>query len=248
MSSFGRADELAPRTVTGSARLGATLHDVLLSPSKGFAAVARGNERRARTGRHPAEGFAPYVLTAVGGMALTLLWLKIGALAGIRHVCSDRYLLANVVASLFIGAIVASIGYGLWGLVGRRVFARMGTTVAREDLRAAWGMSALPQVAVVGVLLPLDLLVVGQRAFMTTQLHDSVATVWAALSVAFAISLAVWSLYLFVTGLRSITSSGWRETGIATLVAIACVGIVVGALVVGASFLPEARGCPTRLG
>ena len=242
------AEHATARTAAASARLGSTLRDVLWAPRTGFAAAAKGIERRARTGSRPAEGIAPYVLTAVGGVSLASLWLKVGALAGIRHVCSDNYLVANIVAALFLGTVLALLAFSLWGLVGSRLLRRLKVDLSGSELRAVWGLSALPQVGVVGLLLPLDLIIIGTRTFMTTSLDDSLSTFWAALSIAFAISLAVWSLYLFVTGIRSLTGGSWRASAIATGVALGCTAVLVGALVIGASFLPEARGCPTRLG
>jgi hypothetical protein len=247
-SSETRAEQAATRSAAASARLGSTLRDVLLAPANGFAAASKAIERRSRTGSRPAEGIAPYVLTAIGGAALASLWLKVGALAGIRHVCSDNYLVANIVAALILGAVVALLAHSLWGLAGAPLLRRAQIEIARPELRAVWGLAALPQAGVVGLLLPLDLIIIGTRTFMTTSLDDSLSTAWAALSIAFAISLAVWSVYLFVTGIRSFTGGSWRGAAIATGIAIVCVGVVIGALALGSSFLPEARGCPTRRG
>ena len=63
-----------------SARLGLTLRSVLVAPRDGFQAALAAADRRARAGLRPAEGMAPVVLSAFGGAALALLWLKIGAL------------------------------------------------------------------------------------------------------------------------------------------------------------------------
>ena len=242
------ADPTTTRSAAASARLGSTLRDVLWSPRVGFAAIAKAIDRRVRTGARPAEGFTPYVLTGVGGAALASLWLKVGALAGIRHVCSDNYLVANIVAALVLGAVVALLAHSLWGFAGSPLLKRMNIDLKKPELRAVWGLAALPQAGVVALLLPLDLIIIGARTFMTTSIDDSIATLWAALSIAFAISLAVWSLYLFVTGIRSLTNGSWKAAGLSTVVAIACVTVVVGLLVVASAFLPEGRGCHSRLG
>jgi len=230
-----------------SARLGLTLRSVLLAPHDGFATAFKTAERRARAGLRPAEGVSPYVLAAIGGAALMSLWLKVGALAGWREVCSNDHVAAFIAVALVSGAILGLIAQALWGVVGRAVLRASRGDVDRGSLRLVWGASAFPQVLVLALLLPLDLLIVGTGSYTTGSLDDPLATAWAAFSIAIGISLAVWSLFLFVRGIEVAGGIGlWRAAASAVAAAL-CLVLVVGAPVVAGSMTTEVRGCPTRL-
>ena len=232
----------------GSARLGLTLRSVLFTPHDGFATALETAERRAGAERRPAEGLSPYILAFVGGAALSSLWLKIGALSGLRQVCTDRYVVVNIVAALVLGGLLGLLAQALWGAVGAPVIRSFHGDTGRGALRLVWGASAFPQVAALVLLLPLDLLIVGTDTFTTGALDDPLSTAWAAFSIALGISLAIWSLFLFVRGVEVAGGIGfWRAVG-ATGVAIACFAFVTGALVVAVSMSTEVRSCPTRLG
>ncbi|MBW3595399.1 MAG: hypothetical protein KY391_07450, partial [Actinobacteria bacterium] len=194
--------QAVPGTSHGSARLGLTLRSVLLAPHDGFAGAFRTAERRAAADLRPAEGVAPYVLAGIGGAALMSLWLKIGALGGFREVCSSEQVGAFIAAALVLGALLGLVAQALWGVVGRAVLRGMHGDAERGSLRLVWGASAFPQVLVLALLLPLDLLIVGTDAYTTGSLADPLATAWAAFSIAIGISLAVWSLFLFVRGVE----------------------------------------------
>ena len=89
------------------------------------------------------------------------------------------------------------------GYVGAASVRAVGGDVAtRVDLRLVWGAGAFPQVFALLLLLPLDLLIVGTDTFTSERLDDPLATGWAAFSIAMAVSLTVWSVYLFVRGVE----------------------------------------------
>ena len=232
----------------GSAHLGLTLRRVLLAPHDGFAAALKTSERRARAGRRPAEGVAPYVLSAIGGASASALWLKLGALTGLRRVCTDEYLASFIAAALVLGALLGLIAQAIWGAIGPAAVRSLHGEVDRGSLRLVWGASAFPQVVALVVLLPLDLLVIGPEAYSTTSLDDPVSTAWAAFSIAIGISVAVWSLFLFVRGIEVAGGLGFWRAAAATGIAAVCFATVVALVVVAGSMSTEVRSCPTRLG
>src|ERR671914_117351 len=160
------------QTARSSARLGLTLRLVLLAPGQGFESALMGAERRDRAAQRPAEGYAPYLLAAVGGAALFLMWLKIGALSGLRDEASYR--LVYLVMALGLGAILGLVAQALWGLTGGRLFESHRATP--RNLRLVWGLAAFPNVVTLSVLLPLDLVVVGPAGYTAARLADPVAT------------------------------------------------------------------------
>ena len=232
----------------GSARLGLTLRRVLLSPHEGFAAALKMSERRARVGRRPAEGVSTYVLAAIGGAAAAALWLKLGALTGLRQVCTDEYIASFIAATLVLGAVLGLIAQAIWGALGTPTLRALHGEASRGSLRLVWGAAAFPQVVTLALLLPLDLLIIGSDAYATSSLDDPLSTAWAAFSIAIGISVAVWSLFLFIRGVEVAAGVGfWRAVG-AIGVAVLCAGVVVTAVVVAGSLSTEVRSCPTRLG
>jgi uncharacterized MAPEG superfamily protein len=247
--SATRSDRLdtTPRS-NASARLGLTLRSVLLTPRDGFAAVLKAAERRERAKSRPAEGFSPYVLAAIGGASTMMLWLELGAMLGVREICTTANIGTYIAGSLILGAVLGLIAQTVWGAMGPRAMRSLRSEVTGRDLRLVWGASEFPQVFALFLLLPLDLAIVGTDTFTTAKLGDSLATAWAAFSIAVGISIAIWSLFLFVRGLEVAGGIGVKRALVGTLFGLACFAVVVGVLVFGASFLPRGSGCPTQLG
>ncbi len=201
-----------------------------------------------RAGRRPAEGVSPYVLAAIGGAAAASLWLKVSGLAGLREVCVDRYVALNIGAALVLGAILALLAQAVWGALGPPVVRALRGEADRSALRLVWGASAFPQVVAIAILLPLDLLIVGTSTYTGGALEDPLATGWAAFSIAIGISVAVWSLFLFIRGVEVVGGIAFWRAVAATGAALFCFVALVGGLVVAGSMTTEVRGCPTRLG
>jgi len=218
----------------------------LLSPRAGIAGALSHADRRRRTGGRPVEGFAPSLLAAIGGASLSLLWLKVGALMGVREVCSAAYLTGFIVAAAVLGGILGLLAQSLWGAAGGPMLRALGgDRPDAYELRLVWGAAALPQVFPLFVLLPLDLLIVGRDSFTTTRLVDPVSTAWAAFSIALAASAAVWSLFLLVRGVQAAGSlPRWRAVAGAST-ALLCLAAVVGAFAAATFLLPQGAGCPT---
>ena len=200
---------------------------MLVAPLAGFESAFNVAARRARVGRHPAEGFAPFVVAAFGGAALLLLWLKVGGLLGLRDSAGSDFRWAYLGTILILGALMSLIGQGLWGVVGRYSAHALGGAALARDLRTVWGASFFPHVFALAFLFPLDLIIVGPATFTTERLTDPLARAWAALSVALAVSFALWSGWLFVRGAQAATNlHGWRTLA-ATIVAMGCLTAAV---------------------
>lgn len=222
------------------------MRSVLLSPGAGFPGALAIAERRARAGRRPAEGVAPLVLSSLGGAAVALLWLKVGALLGLREVCNPSYLAGYIVATAILGAVLALISQSVWGLIGPWSAAALrGDVPHRYEFRLVWGAAAFPQVFALFFLLPLDLLIVGPDTFTTTELVDPVSTAWAAFSIALGASALVWSLFLLFSGTSASTGlRGGRAVACASG-AVLSVAVVLAALVAATLLIPQGAGCPT---
>lgn len=232
-----------------SARLGLTLRSVLIAPRDGFRAALSIADRRARAGLRPAEGVAPTVLSALGGAALGLLWLKVGALMGMRDVCSATYLTGYIAATVVLGGLLGLAAQSLWGLVGpRSLVALRGERPDRHDIRLVWGASLFPQVLALFLLLPLDLLVVGRDSFTTAELTDPLSTAWAAFSIALGVSAVVWTLFLLVRGIQASTGLTGSRAVVGAAGALFSLAVVVGAFVALTLLVPQGGGCPTQLG
>lgn len=221
----------------------------MIAPHDGFRAALSAAERRERVGARPAEGVAPVILAAVGGAALALLWLKIGALIGVREVCSAAYLTGYIAAAAVVGALLGLVAQSLWGLIGRRPMGAMRGEVPRAyELRLVWGASAFPQVLALLFLLPLDLLIVGRDSFTTAELVDPVSTAWAAFSIALGTSALVWTLFLLVRGVEAASGLTGTRAVAGAATAVLSLVVVVGAFVALALLVPQGGGCPTQLG
>lgn len=187
---------------SASGHLGATLRTVLLAPRAGFEAALRTSRRRARLDRVRPEGVAPYILATIGGAAASLLWLKVSPLAGLRADSQVHLRWAYLVAAAVLGAALMVAGQLLWGSLGPHLLRSVGLRADGRELRLVWGASAFPQVFAVFVLVPMDLAIVGPEAYVNVRVEDPVSAGWAALSVALALGLALWSMWLFVRGMQ----------------------------------------------
>ena len=189
------------------------------------------------------------MLAALGGAALALLWLKLGALLGVREVCSPVYLTGYIATAGVLGAVLALAAQALWGLAGPRSLAALrGERPEHHDMRLVWGASAFPQVLALFVLLPLDLLIVGRDSFTTAELTDPVSTAWAAFSIALGVSALVWTLFLLVRGVQVASGLTGTRAVAGAAGALFSLAIVVGAFVALTLLLPQGGGCPTQLG
>lgn len=158
-----------------------------------------------------------------------LLWLKVGSLLGVRDVAAVEFRWSYLVVAGVAGALLALLAQVVWGLVGAAASRLAGEGATARDLRIVWGASAFPQIIGLVLLLPLDLIIVGSDTFTSEKLNDSVATGWAALSIALSFSLAVWSLFIFVRGVEVAASVPLIKAMGVTLVGVICLfGIVFG--------------------
>ncbi len=177
---------------------------------------------------------------------MALLWLKVGALIGAREVCNVEYLTGYVITAGVLGALFGLAGQSVWGRIGPRFVSSLrGEAPDPHELRLVWGAAAFPQVFALFLLLPLDLLIVGQDTFTTAELVDPVSTAWAAFSIALGVSALVWSLFLLVRGVESSSGlTGIRAVaGAAT--AVLSLGLVVGLPAAATLLLAQGAGCPT---
>jgi hypothetical protein len=196
----------------GSTDFGATVRGVLLAPSTGFVPALRRVEASA-------EGRSTYVLGAIGGASTVLLWLKVSGLFGLRDVPAADYSPSILVVTLVLGALLGVGAQVVWSFVAPR--AGGADAASPRSFRAVWALSAFPHLPVLILLLPLDLLFVGGRAFTTGAIGDSVSTAWVALSTAAAVSLGAWAGYVFMRGTHAATRSAPGRT--ALVVALAAV-------------------------
>lgn len=159
-----------------------------------------------------------------------------------RDVHATEFGWGTMVASLLFGAVVALVAQIAWGVVGSAAARRLGAThpTSARDLRLVWGAAALPQLMAVFVLLPLDLLFLGRASFTSDRLVDPMATAWAATSIALSLSLAAWSVWLFVTGIKTTTRLGSARSIAVASSALAVLGVLTVGLVVVAKVLAGA--------
>ncbi len=225
----------APRSTRGSVRLALVLRSVLVSPRVGFQSALTAARRRERVGQTRTEGMAPFVLTALGGAALMLLWLKLAGMIELRSVGRSDYsdgFLALALAAGAVFAIVAQIVSAAPAARASRVLGGGGRSV---DLRIVWGTAAFPQVFVLLILLPLDLLIAGPQTFTTEPMVDSLATAWAALSIALQVAITLWSLLLYVFGVEVATGLGKLKAGLVVTVAGLGLALVCGSVIAPAA-------------
>ena len=159
-----------------------------------------------------------------------LLWLKLGSLLGYRDVARVEFQWSYLIVAAIAGAVVALLAQSLWGYAGSGVARALGVRTPPRELRVVWGASAFPQIIGLLILLPLDLLIVGSDTFTSEKLGDPLATGWAALSIAFSLSLAIWSGFIFVRGVEVASS-----VTLIKAVALSAVGLLVLSVIVGGS-------------
>ncbi len=220
-------------------RLGSTLRSILLRPEDGFAGAIEIANERARDDATPDEGYAPTVLTALGGASLMATWLKVGGMLDRRQVPAEDFSWLNLGLALALGSILALIALFLWGRVGPITYGAMHARASRRDLRIVWGAAWFPQVLGGFILLPLDLLIVGPGSFTTDSLGDSLSTAWAAFSIAIALALVFWSLYLFVKGTEVAADVRVGRSTVGVAVGGLCLAALVAAFIAGALALSE---------
>lgn len=229
---------MSARSSSSSAHLGATLRTVLFAPRAGFEAALRTCRRRARIGSARPEGTTPYVLAAIGGAAAAMLWLKVSPLAGLRSDSQLHFRWSYLVAAALLGIAVMLGAQFLWGLVGPRMLRGMGLGGEARELRLVWGAAAFPQVFAVALLVPMDLAIVGPEAFMNVRVEDPLSAGWAALSVALALALGLWSVWLFVRGIQAVAEVPARRALMGAVPALALVGgLLLGLRIAAASLV-----------
>lgn len=204
----------------GSTDFGATVRGVLFSPASGFVPALK----RAET---CAEGASTYVLGALGGAAAMTLWLKVRGLLGFRKFSVADFDWGVFVGALVLGAVVTVAAQVLWGFVAPH--AGGPDAGSPRSFRSVWALSAFPQLPALLVLLPLDVLLVGGRAFTTDSAGDSVTAAWVAISTALSVSLAVWSAYLFARGTHAATRASSARSAATVAASVVCV-LAIGAL------------------
>jgi hypothetical protein len=214
-----------------SARLGLTLRAVLLTPEVGFESAIKSADRRRRAGQRPAEGIYPYVLSATGGAALLLLWLKVGGLLSLREAPAEAFRFTYLAVACALGGILGLCAQALWSSLAVSA-SGVDRDSLKRDLRITWGAASLPHVAALAVLLPLDLAVAGPAAFATDPLKDSVSTAWAAFSIAVAAALAVWNVYLVARGTRVSLQVGLLRAAFVTAGAVLLLAAVYAPFIV----------------
>ncbi|MEA2435362.1 MAG: hypothetical protein QOG54_2819 [Actinomycetota bacterium] len=185
-------------------------------------------------------------MSFLGGASLSLLWLKIGALLGLREVCDSSLIPGYVAAAGALGGVLMLVGQALWGAIGPRTARLLRSDEAGPaSSRVVWGLSATPLVVVLIILLPLDILIVGSGTFTTDRLADPLATSWAAFSIAAWLSAALWAVYLLMRGFQVQTKLSAGKAWLGALASIICMAFVVSAFVLATSFVPQGAGCRT---
>lgn len=157
-----------------------------------------------------------------------VLWLKVRALVGFRALSPSDFHWGLFVTALVFAAVVAVGAQVAWSFAGPA--AGGPDSGSPRSFRAVWGLSAFPQIAALLVLVPLDVLLVGEGAFTATGGGDSVALAWTALSTAAALSLAVWSAYVFAKGTHVATRAPAGRTAAVVGMSLVSVAVVVAAL------------------
>jgi hypothetical protein len=166
-----------------------------------------------------------------------LVWLKLGSLIGVREVARSGFEWGYLIAAGVAGALLGLVAQLVWGYLGSGAARLAGGDSNARDMRVVWGASAFPQILGLAILLPLDLIIVGSDTFTSEKLGDSLATGWAALSIAFSLSLVVWSLFIFVRGVEVASSLPPLKALGVTLVGVLVLAAIAGGSVAGAAAL-----------
>ena len=136
---------------------------------------------------------------ALGGAFLLLVFLKARSLAGFPLAPED-FRWDSFAAFLAIGALAAVLAHFLFPLGATPTLGRLGRRVAGRDLRLMWGVAAIPAATGFLLLVVVDILLAGREAYSEIS-GDTLVTGWTAGSLALAVAIGAWSLYLFVQAL-----------------------------------------------
>ncbi len=169
-----------------------------------------------------------YLLTALGGSALLLLYFKVRSVFNIWDAETIRFRTGPFVALLVIGAIVALIARWLFS----RAVPLLVAGAAPRKLRVVWAGAMFPLLLLPLIVLPLDLVIAGTGAF-TRDWSGSAAIAWAGASTALSMGLLLWSLVLFVLGLMTTYRWSLVRAEIFSLLSLVFF-VVTGAAVIGA--------------
>ena len=214
-----------------SAHWGSALRSILTSPRRGFARAIR-LSRSGDGGR--ARAVLVTLLAALGAAHILLVFLKVRGLTGFRPISPEETQWWGGLGLAILAAAVAGVvAHLLFGVVARPIVARLGTRSEGRELRTIWGLASFPAAAGFVLLVVLDVFIAGREAYSSVE-GDSLVTGWAAGSLAIALSLGIWSLYLFVQGLRVAADVRPSRSIMVLLVAVLCVAVAafLGTLVV----------------
>lgn len=174
--------------------------------------------------------------TLFGGMSLLLIWFKLRSLFGLLDVDRLQFRWGPFVTLMVLAAVLALLSSYLFSLLAAPASRRLGGRGSGTELRAVWGASAFPSLAVLLVIFPLDLVVVGTAAY-TGDWEGTFETAWAAIGCALALSLAIYCSFLLFTGVSTATDLTRAKAVGTTLAAAVVLGLVVGFVVLALSTL-----------
>jgi hypothetical protein len=220
---------------TRAARLGASLRSVLVSPASGFSDYVKEVESRPGRGRAGAV-----LLGGLLGASLWLLWQKVNGLLQLRESgCPFRW--HYLVGVVVLGALLGMLCEVIWARIATFAARRMGGQGTPSRFRLVWGAASVPHAAVLLVLLPLDLLLVGTDSYRAVETEATGGSIWRALSVAFSLALVAWSLWLLFRGSRAIGKVSTGHAAWLSALAVVSLAIPVAILIVAGSGAPACR-------
>lgn len=138
--------------------------------------------------------------------------LKVTGLVGLVDRPAEDTTWGAMLPALLLGGLIGVIDYSLWGRFAPRLARRLGGETDRNKVRLIRAFGDFPLAAYVAVVLPLDLLIVGPEVFSTTRIEGSFPMVWAALSVALALSATAWTIFLMHRGIEAACRVRGRAT------------------------------------
>ena len=219
--------QAAPAGRSGSVHLGTRLRSILISPKSGFRGAMRAGVAE-RASASPLPAF----LVFLGGAASLLVYLKLSGLMGLRELAVDDFKWSAFFPLLLLGALAGVGAYFLWARLGPSVARNLGGKTSAERLRLAWSFADFPLATYLALILPLDLLLVGPEVFATEELDGTVAMVWGAVSVALALSAALWSAFLLWRGIEAATGVRGGKTFVMLVVGFGCYVAVAALLII----------------
>lgn len=174
------------------------------------------------------------VLAGLGGAYLLLMFLKIRGLIGFKEISpDDAQFWTGFASALGAAALAGALGNLLFGFASPPLVSRIGKSSEPRELRTIWGLAAFPAAAGFILIVLLDIVIAGREAYTKVE-GSSLVTGWSAGSLAIGLSLGVWSLYLFVQGLRVAAEVPPSRSIMVVLVGLLClmVGAVLGGFAV----------------